>query len=345
VFRRSLVLGLFCSLMLPVSAEAIIGGKVIRRSSAPWFANVGICGGTLIAPDRVATAAHCIDPIDLGDFESVKVGTQVRRGVRVALPATWREQRSGFAADDVAIVQLDRPVSRVRPVRLMEASDRLPARVHILGMGQTQLDGPSGHTSLRRATLKTVRDADCERRWKRSRAKLRNRFRAASEVCAIDADGRAPLDSVCNGDSGGPIIAGTLEQPVLVGIISWAGECGADKLPTVGEETAHYRDFLAAAQPVWAPVPDGPTRATLSGSTLTCELPTWSVAPDEVDVRWQRRVRRADGYTFVTVSRDMTYATTARDRGQLLGCQALGSNPGGRTLTPIGPDSRIRVPR
>ena len=345
MFRRALGLGLLCCAVLPVSAEAVIGGKIIRRSSAPWFVEVGICGGTLIAPDRVATAAHCTDPIDLGDFETVRVGSEIRRGVRVALPSTWREQRSGFAADDVAIVQLDRPVTRTRPVPLMEADDRLPARLHILGVGQTQVDGPTGATPLRQATLRIVRDADCERRWKRSRAKLRNRFRGVSEVCAIDADGREPLDSVCNGDSGGPIIAGTLKRPVLVGIISWAGKCGADGLPTVGEETAHYRDFLTAQEPAWAPVPDGPTRATLSGGTLTCELPAWSVAPEQVQVRWQRRTRGADGYDFVTVSREATYATTDKDRGKLLSCQALGSNAGGRTLTPFGPDSSIRVPR
>ena len=71
MFRRALGLGLFCFVLLPVSAEAVIGGKSIRRASAPWFAQVGICGGTLIAPDRVATAAHCVDPIDLADFETV----------------------------------------------------------------------------------------------------------------------------------------------------------------------------------------------------------------------------------------------------------------------------------
>jgi hypothetical protein len=99
-----------------------------------------------------------------------------------------------------------------------------------------------------------------------------------------------------------------------------------------------------AAEPVWAPVPAGPTRAVRSGSTLTCELPAWTVAPEKAEVRWQRRVRRKTGYDFVTVSRSATYTTTAKDSGQLLGCQALGSNAGGRTLTPPGPDSSVRVP-
>jgi hypothetical protein len=233
-------------------------------------------------------------------------------------------------------------VTGVRPVPLLEPGARVPSRLRILGQGRTQVGGPTGRTPLRQATLKTVRDADCARRWKRSDSKLRNRFRPDSEVCAIDMDGRKPLDSVCEGDSGGPIISGTLKRPVLVGIISWAGECGADRLPTVGEEASWYAEFLTAAAPVWAPVPDGPTRAVRTATTLTCELPAWSVAPETVEIRWQRRVRRKNGYRFVTVSREATYTPAAQDRGQLLGCQALGSNAGGRTLTPMRPESSIR---
>jgi hypothetical protein len=53
-------------------------------------------------------------------------------------------------------------------------------------------------------------------------------------------------------------------------------------------------------------------------------------------------VRRKTGYDFVTVGTGATYETRAADRGQLLNCQALGSNGGGRTTTPFGPESSIR---
>lgn len=344
MFRRILGLSLLLGLAVAAPGHAVVGGQQISPSAAPWFVPAGICGGTLIAPDRVATAAHCTDPIAMSDFERIVIGREVRRGVRVALPATWPTRRPNRAGDDVGIIQLDRPVTSVRPVPVAEPGARLPARVLILGQGKTRPDGPTGRTPLRQATLRTVGDAACERRWTRSRSRYRTHFRPAAEVCAIDADGRAPLDSVCAGDSGGPIVAGTLKRPVLVGIISWTGErCGADRLPTVGAEAAHFHAFLTAAEPVWAPVPGGPPVVTSDGTTLTCALPAWTVAPDRVDYRWRRRVRTKDGYDFSTVGTGPTYVPVAQDRARLLTCEALGSNAGGRTVTPFGPDASIRV--
>ena len=155
--------------------------------------------------------------------------------------------------------------------------------MRILGQGKRAWDAPTGRTGLRQATLTTIADRACGPKWKGT--KYAKRFEAASEVCA---GGRA---SVCAGDSGGPMIGGTLDKPVLVGIISWTGpRCGEDKLPSVSAEAAHYADFLTAPEPVWAPTPAGPTTITRSGDTLTCTA-TWTIAPDTVEFRWRRRVR------------------------------------------------------
>lgn len=338
--------------LLPASAGAVVGGRKVSPTAAPWYVATGICGGTLIAPDRIATAAHCFDPIDLADITRVRVGTELRRGVRVALPPAWRERRTGFALDDIAIVQLDRPVTGVRPARLLAAGARVPARLRILGRGQIAPPPPgkvagSGVFALRQATLRTVGDATCERTWRRSGTKYRNRFEAALMVCATDADERRPLSSVCAGDSGGPMVAGTLRAPVLVGVISWTGpRCGADRLPSVSAEVDRYREFLTAPAPVWAPVPAGPLSVTGEprvGAALTCAMPAWEVAPEQVEIRWLRRTRGADAYEFTQVGSDGTYVVQPADAGLLLRCEARGSGPGGRTVVPSGPQSAIRI--
>jgi hypothetical protein len=344
------LLALLLLLVLAAPAGAVVGGDPFPPSKAPWFAATGICGGTLIAPDRVATAAHCLDPIDFADLESVKVGGQVRRGVRVALPSTWETRRAGFALHDIAIVQLDRPVKGVEPAVVAGAGSAVPERVTVVGRGQIHAPAPgrraaSGLFPIRRASLRSVGDADCNRRWKRSRTKYRDRYAAATDVCAIGA-GR-PQASVCAGDSGGPLITGTLARPVLLGVISWTGpRCGADGLPSVAVDVRAFRDFLLDPTPAWAPVPSGPARVTGDprvGATLTCELPAWDVAPARVEVRWVRRVRTGRRFRLVRVGKGTTYTARSADSGHLLDCEALGVGPGGRTLVPLAPGSAVRI--
>jgi hypothetical protein len=231
----------------------------------------------------------------------------------------------------------------VTPVPLAEPGAKAPSRVLIAGRGQTKAPRPGqtaepGVFPPRWASLKSLADADCERRWKRSATKYSNRFVAASALCAVDADGRAPFSSVCNGDSGGPMVSGTLARPLLVGVISWTGpRCGADKLPSVSAEVAHFHSFLTDTDPVWAPVPGGPAKVTGDprvGATLRCEIPAWEVAPDKLEIRWLRRVRTKAGYEFRNVGSAETYKAVPADSGNLIDCQARGSNAGGEAETP-----------
>ena len=123
----------------------------------PWFAQVASCGGTLVTPDRLLTAAHCVGRQPASQVGQTLVNGQLRTITHVALHPGYRAKNGENFLDDVAIVALDQPVVGVTPVTLGER-DR-PAR--IVGDGRSFAPG-TGHSEaeiltgggLRQATLR-----------------------------------------------------------------------------------------------------------------------------------------------------------------------------------------------
>lgn len=123
------------------------------------------CGGAPVAPDRVTTAAHS----PLSELQRIRVGGTIRRAVRVALaPGSEVANGRGNLREDAAIIQLDQPVPGVAPVKLIAGGSTPPTLVHPLGRGKTQPDGGPFSTQgeLHDATLKTLSDRTCAKRWR-----------------------------------------------------------------------------------------------------------------------------------------------------------------------------------
>jgi hypothetical protein len=196
--------------------------------------------------------------------------------------------------------------------------------------------------SLRQATLRSVGDRACARTWRWHRGNGDERFDAGRMLCAVDVDGRPPLSSACYGDSGGAMYAGSLARPVLLGVTSWVGPgCGTDHLPTVGARVSRYRQFALAPAPVWAPVAAGPATVTGEprvGETLTCTPPAWVVAPEQVDILWER-----PSETTRRVGTGPTYVPRSADVGKIVACHVLGTNAGGQGAAEPASESVVRI--
>jgi hypothetical protein len=325
-------------------ASAVVGGVPVAEETVPWFASWWGCGGTLVAPDRVLTAAHCVGGRPLSELESIRVAGTVRRGVRFALTPRWRRRNGRGPLEDVAIVRLDRPITGELRVTL---GGPLPQQVKILGRGETGAPeedlGPEPGR-LRGATLRSISDGRCAHAYRKRRGSDGERFHAAQMLCATDIDGLPPLTSACFGDSGGPLYSGPDDAPVLHGIVSWGGAgCGADRLPSVFASVKRVRRFIAARHPRWAPAPDGPVAIAgrpRPGRRLRCVLPSWSVRPTRVRIRWA-------GWRWgpATVGHRPTYVVQHRDAGRVISCSAWASNAGGSVMVSDGPDSSVPVPR
>ncbi len=342
---RILLAGLVAVLMAasaPAAAFGIAGGRPADPAATPWFVTFDSCGGTLVAPDRVLTAAHCVADDVPGDLGPVDVaGAPGQSPLVTGISVHPRFDLDAFARledwtdHDVAVLQLDREVEGVAPVRLGRA--RAGQDVQVVGRGATgggAAPGVRGRPLLA-ATLRAQSDAACARFWRTYRdGEDRRSFEARLMLCGVDpgSGGRRRPDT-CTGDSGGPAVvrdpSGTVRQ---VGVISWgAGRCGGPA-PSVFAEVAAERAFIQRRRQPWAPVPAGRPMLTGTfavGGTLTCAPPAWTIAPDRaVVVFFTFRFR--EGERTVQRGEATTYTVRPADGGATIGCRIEASTAGGR---------------
>jgi secreted trypsin-like serine protease len=353
------ILGLCCLIVVAAvavqPAGGVVGGTRAQTSKYPWFAELPFCGGALIAPDRVATAAHCVAGLPLRDIREVRIGGKVTRQpigisvepryVRRALAGT--ENRDA-PQDDIAIVVLSSPVSGVKPLALRSRAPKAGTRTVLLGRGQKTVPkkvvrkSANFETQLRKATLSVISDGRCRAYYRAHGGKsYRSALKGSTMVCATDPDGRHPFRSACSGDSGGPLAAGS----TLAGLVSWGLRCGGDKDPTVFTDPSAYRLFLTAASPVLAPVssgdPAGLTGEARVGATLTCTSPAWLRQPDRIEFSFQS-YRFQHGTITRQRGASATYVVRSSDRGRLVSCAATGINAGGFETS--NPSETLRIP-
>jgi uncharacterized protein (TIGR03382 family) len=215
--RTIVLLSVLFSLSATASASApVVGGTRVADGEWPDVVAVlgpqGLCSGTLIAPDVVITAGHCIDI----DPKLVIVNTTDVRdpdaGDRIAVK--WARAYPAWESSyDVSVIMLEH-VARPHPRAVATAclaNKQLGALkpVTVVGFGLTTPAGRDDNTVLHKATLPILdptctSDPTCEP--------------ALAPNGEFTAGGRG-TDS-CFGDSGGPVMLTTASGPVLAGVVS-----------------------------------------------------------------------------------------------------------------------------
>ena len=356
---RLLVLGALLAALVAVSASpaaaaspraraAVVGGQPAPPGAYPWMVALSRgCGGTLIAPDRVLTAGHCVEGLRVADAHLyVSAYTRKKGGytydgrsvkaIEVASHPEYRTLDAGGPANDAAVLRLAAPITDVPPVKLATLAEAPlfagGQEAKVIGWGVTRTDLRSAPlaTSLRQGSLRILSEASCDRVYGED-----NTYRSSVMLCARSKNAlRRPNTSPCVGDSGGPLVAGDLQ----VGIVSFGISCGALNEPTVFTRVAGLRSFIDDPEPVWSPQPLG--RATVTGRlepgrVATCVAPQFRNPVERVRYRW--------GINGLLVATGRRVRVTRAARGKVLQCRAVASNAGGETPSPAS--AAVSVPR
>jgi secreted trypsin-like serine protease len=220
----------------------IVGGREADLTRYPFFTylesdGVTNCGGSLIHPDIVLSAAHCWSD----DTETIVA----RVNFTIADDDTYEQKRfvksvvvhpdflRPASQNDIMLMKLNSPVYNVEPVRLNDHKT-IPKNldeVTVIGAGILNEDDFSLPKRLQQVSVPVVPFMFCN-----GERSYNGILDEEVQFCA----GSAGKDA-CTGDSGGPLLN---TQGLQVGIVNYGLGCGEFFYPGVYTRTSAFLDWI-----------------------------------------------------------------------------------------------------
>lgn len=240
--RLGAVLGtatLAATALAATPSSAIVGGSSVPDGQHAFMASLQtagsegsdghFCGGSVVAPQWVLTAAHCMVDTDPSDIQ-VAVGRtdlndssrgQTLTADRILVHPDYEDTGTFDAALVHTTTAMNVPTIPLVPLG-EESPEQQGAPLTVSGWGTEFFGSPFIPSRMKEVEVRAVADANCTTNGLMG-------FQADSEICAEEL-----LGDSCQGDSGGPL-SGTLAdgRRVQVGIVSYGLGCATPGFPGV----------------------------------------------------------------------------------------------------------------
>jgi trypsin len=228
------------------SGRRIVGGEPADIRDYPWQVALSIkssggtylCGGSILRPKWLLTAAHCFGGSARPNNVRAKAGVSNYQASGIWLEAErifiHKGYNSNTQENDIALIKL-KSNAPGRVIDLVDNGATIPTgqELEVTGWGTTA-EGGAASDELMRAKVPYVENSTCNARTSYNGAIKPGMMCAGYPNGAIDA---------CQGDSGGPLVWRT-SKPLLVGVVSFGEGCARKMKFGIYTRVDAYRDWI-----------------------------------------------------------------------------------------------------
>ncbi|XP_029922221.1 transmembrane protease serine 2-like [Myripristis murdjan] len=230
-----------------VNSSRALGVQPASLETSPWQVSLQVegshrCGGAIITPYWIVTAAHCVagdsNPEDWTVYAGImdSLGTLFNPARSVSRIVVHKDYSSLTLRNDIALMKLSNPLDftasgNIAPVCLpnVELNISVPQRCWTSGFQIID----SGSLHLKEAEVSLVDRADCNTSY--------NGRITEDMLCAGATE--AGVD-VCHGDSGGPLVSQKAGVWWLIGDSSWGDQCTVRNKPGVYGNVTYFLSWI-----------------------------------------------------------------------------------------------------
>ena len=183
------------------------------------------CGGSLIAPDLVISAAHCSGPLSGSSSQIVLNPQKLSDPIEASEVFSVEEYVSHPLYQSLPELNHDYMIIKLTgssslPIVRLNTNENLPvtgSSLQVMGWGTTVARAPVLADDLQEVDVVTITNEECSK----SSIEYDDEITPDS-LCAAEVN-----KGSCQGDSGGPLVipGSSSEEDVQVGIVSWGIGC------------------------------------------------------------------------------------------------------------------------